>query len=164
VESDEAFPEAVERGEGFVFSPGCTVKPTATSASIAAKEIDVQLRNNEIQIALHAYLAGKHGESSVRTEQNTGNGTFVDVVARTGNKYWFYEIKTSSSARTCIREGLAQLLEYPFWPGAQEAERLVIVGEAKLDSSAKAFLECLQKKFSLPIYYQSFDMKLKSLV
>jgi hypothetical protein len=40
----------------------------------------------------------------------------MDVVVRLGIRYWFYEIKTALSARACIREALAQLLEYSYWP------------------------------------------------
>lgn len=81
-----------------------------------------------------------------------------------GDRYWFYEIKTALSARACIREALAQLLEYSYWPRAQEAERLIIVGEPALDAEASAFLDRLRERFAVPIYYQQFLMDRGSLV
>jgi hypothetical protein len=55
-------------------------------------------------------------------------------------------------------EGLAQILEYSYWPGAQEAERLVIVGEPSLDGDAERYLATLKERFSLPIEYQQIDL------
>jgi hypothetical protein len=81
-----------------------------------------------------------------------------DVVVRRGERFWFYEIKTAMSAQACIREGLAQILKYSYWPGAQEAERLVIVGEPSLDGDAERYLATLKERFSLPIEYQQIDL------
>jgi hypothetical protein len=47
--------------------------------------------------------------------------------------------------------------------GAQEARRLIIVGEAALDSTSREFLEALRGRFGLPIYYEQFDMSSESL-
>jgi hypothetical protein len=68
------------------------------------------------------------------------------------------EIKTAMSARGCIREGLAQLLEYSFWPRAQVADKLVIVGEPALDEDSHKYLTTLRQRFSLPLEYQQFDV------
>lgn len=85
-------------------------------------------------------------------------GGEIDLVVRQGEKFWFYEIKTSISARACIREALPQLLEYSFWPKAQVAERLIIVGEPEPDDETRSYLGALTKMFSLPIEYQRFDL------
>lgn len=57
-----------------------------------------------------------------------------------------------------------ELLEYSYWPGAQSAARLVIVGEPPLDKDAKAYLKSLRTKFSLPMEYRQFDMTSRRLV
>ncbi|MGC1784471.1 MAG: hypothetical protein WA708_18245 [Acidobacteriaceae bacterium] len=79
-------------------------------------------------------------------------------------EYAYFEIKTGLSAQSCIREALGQLLEYSYWPGAEKATRLVIVGEPPFDKKAKAYLETLRKQFSLPLEYRQFDMYLRRLV
>lgn len=162
-EGKETFPGSVG-GAGFVFLGGCTVKPSSTKATTVQRQIDVQLRHNDIQVALHKHLAALHGHSSVQTELPTGNGTAIDVGLRLGDRYWFYEIKTSLSARICIREALGQLLEYAFWPRSQEPERLVVIGEPVLDKEAMLYLEQLRKRFDIPIFYQQFDMSSLTLV
>jgi hypothetical protein len=85
-------------------------------------------------------------------------------VVREGDRYIYYELKSYSSAQACIREALGQLLEYSFWPGATKAERLIVVGEAKLDAKGKSYLEYLRQEFALPIEYRRFDMKAGNLV
>jgi hypothetical protein len=163
VEGSETFPMIAEPTKlEFQFKSGCTVKPASTTASLAERELNVSLRHNKIQRALHQHLSMLYGADDVGTERNNAGGQ-IDVVVRRGDKFWFYEIKTAMSARGCIREALAQLLEYSFWPGAQRAEKLVIVGEPVLDREAERYINILREQFSLPIEYQQFaDGKLVS--
>lgn len=163
VESAKMFPALTEQDKKFRFTSGCSLKASSTKVSVAERKLDKLLRHNDLQRALHAHLSKQHGSDSVGVEQGTGNGTLVDVVLRLDGRFWFYEIKTGSSARACIREALSQLLEYSYWPGAQEAERLIIVGEPPLDKDAASFLKCLKEKFSLPIDYEQLDMSAGTL-
>jgi hypothetical protein len=164
VEGHETFPVLGRPAKlGFQFKSGCTVKPSSTAALLAERLLNISLRHNDIQKALHAHLASLHGRGNVGTEIESASGR-VDVVVRRGAKLWFYEIKTSMSARGCIREGLAQLLEYSFWPGAPKAEKLVIVGEPALDSESKRYIGILRKEFLLPIEYQQFDFASGTIV
>jgi hypothetical protein len=88
----------------------------------------------------------------------SGNATFIDIVVRRSqSQYDYYEIKTSSSIRQCLREAIPQLLEYSFWPGTNEAERLVVVSENSIDEAASQYLETLRTRFELPIFYRQYD-------
>jgi len=118
VEGSASYPAIAPVDGAFNFVPGCTVKPARTTASVTLRELDVFLRHNEIQLALYRYLTSKYGDV-VSTEQANGGGARIDAVLQLGSDYWFYEIKTALSARGCVREGLAQLLEYSFWPSLQ---------------------------------------------
>jgi hypothetical protein len=165
VQGTDDFPFVSEPAGAFSFKPGCSAKSSGTIASIPQRELDITLRHNDLQLALHAHLSAKYGNNAVGTETVTIKGCKIDAVVRhENNSYWFYEIKTAFSARVCIREALAQLMEYSFWPGAQEAERLIIIGEAVLDESSKRFLELLRNRFAIPIYYQQFDTAAGSLI
>jgi hypothetical protein len=164
VEGSRTFPETTEQPVSqFRFQAGCRSKASSTSTSIPERELNVRLRHNDIEFGLYKYLARLYGEENVGTE-NANAGGKVDVVVQREKKFWFYEIKTSISARGCIREALAQLLEYSFWPGAQVAERLIIVGEPELDDDTRSYIGVLTKLFSLPIEYQSFDLAKGKLV
>jgi hypothetical protein len=103
----------------------------------------MDLRHNALQKALYRRLAKEFGKASVGTEVKGKNGTSIDLVVQRKRSYWFYEIKTASTARGCIREALGQILEYAFWPGAQEAVRLIIAGECAIDKEAEDYLRCL---------------------
>lgn len=82
---------------------------------------------------------------------------------RDGDDYIYYELKTAATAKLCIREAIGQLLEYSYWPGAQQATRLVVVGQPPCDKEAAAFIRTLQRQFSLPIEYGQFDINSKCL-
>jgi hypothetical protein len=157
VEGHSPFPAITDSSAGFTFRPGFTVRPSATVASIPSQVLDIQLRHNEIQRRLYEQLVERHGQENVGIEQPS-NGVRVDVVLRHGHEYLYYEIKNASSARACIREALAQLLEYAYWPGAQEAARLIIVGEPELDPEARMYIERLRSRFGLPIDYQQIEL------
>jgi hypothetical protein len=153
VEGEEAFPYIAPLASSFDFKPGCSLKPSSTSATVVERTISVALRHNDIQAALHGHLAARLGTGAVGTEISSGAGTRIDVVMKRGERYYMFEIKTAQSARACIREALGQLLEYSYWPGTQRAEELLVVGEPALDADAAEYLRALRGNFSMPIRY-----------
>jgi hypothetical protein len=166
VEGEDNFPARAAEGErdGFRELSGKIPRAGQTSYERTPKTVEVKLRHNKIGDALAVYLEAIHGEGTTKKEFPTGNGTNIDVSVHDGGERVYYEIKTATSAQACIREALGQLLEYSCWPGATRADRLVVVGEAACNDTAKAYVECLRKDFSLPIEYKQFDMNSKRLV
>jgi hypothetical protein len=138
----------------FAFRPGCSTKASSATATQAQRQLDISLRHHELQEALYRRLLSVYGAQHVGTELPSGVGTSVDVVVRRNDGYWFYEIKTARSPRACLREALGQLLEYAFWPGAQEATRLIVVGDGALAGDAEEYLKRLKERFALPIEYE----------
>jgi hypothetical protein len=144
----------------FELIPGCVKKKYATTASPAQCEIEVELRHNRIQQCLHDRLTREFGEENVFTEQHPcGFGSKIDLIVRRPKQLLFYEIKTSSTARECIRLAIGQLLEYSYWPGAQQAKKLIVVGEAGLDNEAAEYLHFLRHQLSIPITYEQIKIK-----
>ncbi len=138
----------------FEFRPGVASKTPSTTASIVARELDINLRHNVLQEALYCKLADEYGAENVGVELPSGAGTSIDVAVRHKGEFYFYEIKTAQSPRACLRQALGQLLEYAFWPGTQEAVRLIVVGETALGEEGAEYLRTLRKLFSLPIEYE----------
>ena len=136
----------------------CSPKASSATATQTQKQLDVSLRHNELQEALHRRLTSEYGRDNVGTENSSGVGTRVDVIVRLNGEYWFYEIKTAQSPRACLREAMGQLLEYAFGPGAQVASRLIVVGETALDKEGSEYLRCLKERFSLPIEYEQVSV------
>ena len=146
-----------------VSEPGLTRKPSSTTATIEARNLRIELRHNDIQFALGQYLIRRHGKDKVHLEFTTGDGKRVDLAVEKDGHRIYYEIKICVSAQSCIRQAIGQLLEYSYWPGSNQADRLIVVGEPELDSHAREYLEMLRNEFRLPIHYQQFDMKSKKL-
>jgi len=139
----------------FAFKPGYSKKVTTAKATFTEKELDLDLRHNLLQEALYQRLTSKYGKKNVRTEHPSGVGTQIDVVVQIKGEYWFYEIKTALTPRACLREAIGQLLEYSYWPGAQEPTRFIVAGESPIDEDGQEYILRLRKRFSLPIEYET---------
>jgi hypothetical protein len=154
VEGRDAFPTVNGSIDEEDFRPGCTVKRRFTTASLAEKILNIDFRHTELQFLLYEELQKEYGENNVTTEWKTPTGNVDVAVRRADGRLWFYEIKTSLSARACIREGLGQILEYSYWQRGKEPEKLFIVGEPPLDSEADEYLTLLRQRFAIPIQYR----------
>ena len=147
----------------FTFAPGHTDREVGGFQKSGSAEYEANRLHNDIQNRLYRHLVGKLGENCVGTEISTGNGTLIDVVTEHGGMTTFFEIKTSPSVRTNIRQALPQLLEYAFWASEERADKLVIVSHLKLTPDAARYLQILQTKFHVPIAYQQFDLNENAL-
>lgn len=144
-------------GVNFIFSNARRKLPQSTSYTSVERQISVDARHTLIQEKLIKELIEKYGNSAVGIENNIG-GKKIDVVLNLGNdEYIFYEVKTSNSAKSCIRQALGQLMEYSYFNCKRLADKIVVVGEYKADVDTKAYIEFLQKEFSLPIDYKCIN-------
>jgi hypothetical protein len=69
VEGSDFRPRPKRISKAIDFKPGCTVKARSATASLAERKLDIELRHNEIQEALHNYLTRKYGARNVGTER-----------------------------------------------------------------------------------------------
>jgi hypothetical protein len=151
--------DRVDLRKGFEFKSGCSLKPEETSADIKGGRRKVGLSQNRFQRALFDILSTEYGAENVGTENDTGRGSRVDLVVRDNRQHYYYEIKTNLCVRSCIREALSQLLEYSYWPGGFEADRMIVVSANPLTLDAQCYVKALRQRFRLPIYYQYLDMR-----
>jgi len=83
----------------------------------------------------------------------------VDIKAKTlSGKWHYFEIKTDNP-KLSIRNALGQIMEYSYWPEAERAEKLIIVSDNAPDPETKRYIAHIRKKFSLPVFYRSFDIE-----
>lgn len=160
VESGELLSDPNEK---FEFKFGFSKKQIRSSATSLEKQIDINLRHNQIQYLVCEALQSKYPESGIQDEYKVSQGAQVDVVVEFLNAYWFYEIKITPNARAAIREALGQLIEYTHWPSNNRAEKLIVVGEATATTQEIAYIDMLRKRYKIPLYYQRFDITNKCL-
>ncbi|MCI0549777.1 MAG: hypothetical protein L0287_02350, partial [Anaerolineae bacterium] len=106
---------------------------------------------------LFAYLKNYYGEGSVGYENQ-----FVDLVVRANGRTIYYEIKTESTVKKCVRLAIGQLLEYAHFPNEHRADKLVI-GESFPTKDDIQYLEFLRRAYSLPVYYQQYQVSSNTL-
>lgn len=148
----------------FSFIPGHQEKKGATNSTYEGHSSVVDLVQNKIQTNIYKQLVKVYGENNVSTELNTGNGSLIDLVVRDNNaNFIFYEIKTSYSARRCIREAIGQLLEYAYYPNVKKAKKLIIVSPNAITSEGKDYLKSIRERFNIPVYYQMYDPEKEAL-
>jgi hypothetical protein len=140
---------------GFNFKARRFKKVTTAKATLREQNLDLDLRHNVLQEVLYRRLVSDYGKDNVSAEQPSGVGTMIDIVVKVKEEYWFYEIKTALTPRACLREAIGQLLEYGFWPGAQEPTRFIVVGESVIDKEGHEYLRRLRERYSLRIEYQT---------
>jgi len=155
VENSSLLPNDTPNEESdFEFIPGkgklpdhITKKYTST-----AKQIDLDVRHSLIQKKLWKKLVLQYGKGNIRLE-HPYCGMKIDLVLNNNGQNYFYEVKTASSARACIREAIGQLMEYAYWPGRKNAVKIIVVGEHNLDKKTRKYLDFLKTNFSLPVEY-----------
>lgn len=150
--------DPILENQKFKFESGHQDGKTNATSSYKSLKKDIDLFHNRIQTAVYNDLVKKHGIDNVGTEHKTGLGTKIDVVVRDKSSYIFYEIKTTNNIKLCIREALSQLMEYAYYPNKSIATKLIIVSPNEMTNEAKLYLKQLRDKFSIPIYYQKFNI------
>jgi hypothetical protein len=117
------------------------------------REVNVDIRHSYLQTLLQEELEAIYGKGNVRLE-NHFNLNRIDLVVRSGDSYHFYEVKTASSAKACVRQALGQLLEYAYGNGKKNASKIFIAGEFPIDIETDKFLKHLREEFKIPIFYK----------
>lgn len=108
--------------------------------------------HTRLQNRLHDWLVEKHGVDAVQLEWDC-----VDLRLCVNGEVTFFEIKTDSSAKRCIRNALGQLFEYSSYPTHAKAKQWIIVGFPPPTFDDIDYLQHLRKIFQLPVYYAQFN-------
>ncbi len=149
--------ESKVRKEKFRFDNKLRKLPGKSKYNSITKEINIDVRHSILQEKLYNQLVLNYGKENVGLE-NQINGNRIDVVVKiTENDYIFYEVKTGSSAKSCIRQALGQLLEYAYWNNSGFSAEMIIAGEFKIDKTTLEYIEYLKNQFRIPISYYCIE-------
>jgi hypothetical protein len=138
----------------FVFSNKHRKLAKKTIYTSQEKEIDIDIRHTYLQEILRSELENKYGKENVSIE-NPFNDNKIDIVVKYNDSFHFYEVKTASSAKSCVRQAIGQLLEYAYGNGMKNASKIFIAGEFPIDNETNTFLSYLRQEFKIPIYYKA---------
>ena len=141
----------------FIFVKGKSNLPQNTNYTRTQQQINVNARHSYLQEQLYNRLISIFGENCVGME-NYINGKKIDVVLKTKNVLTFYEIKTSNSAKQCVREALGQIMEYTYYDCKKYAEKIVIAGEYPIDEKTENYLKFLNSEYRLPLRYHQIKI------
>ncbi|PVY42337.1 hypothetical protein [Pontibacter virosus] len=136
----------------------------STLSKRAPRTVEIELYHKKISNYLSTHLRSVYGKKNVKAEHPAGTGSNrIDIVVQDNSDLIFYEIKTYSSIKACIREAIGQILEYSYFPNKALAKELIIVSQHEADEPIKDYMSHLRNKFDIPLYYQHFDMTKKTL-
>lgn len=137
----------------FEFDNRSKKLPTKSSYNSIERAINVDVRHSYLQEKLYNHLIDIFGEDAVGLE-NKINCNRIDIVVKTAeDSYLFYEVKTGSSAKSCIRQGIGQLLEYAYWNNSGFNATLIIAGEFEIDKTTSDYVRFVKNKLNVPISY-----------
>ncbi len=124
----------------------------------AQKGTPVDPAHTRLQNKLYDWLCEMHGPDAVRLELE-----WVDLQLTEGGTVTFFEIKTDSSAKRCIRNALGQLFEYSTYATESKAHKWMIVGDPTPTQDDADYLKHLRSLYNIPLFYAQFDWKTGSL-
>ena len=134
------------------FNQGLHIADEVGSRSGNSENIKVLHLHNELMRRLYYQLCQQFGEENVGTENHIGTKK-IDVVAKTGDGYNIYEIKTDKEPRGCVREAMGQILDYAFFECEDVIHKMVIVGVTPETKEVNTYLAKFREKNALEIYY-----------
>ena len=141
----------------FVFIKQSRILTKNVRYTSKQKEINIDIRHSFLQEELIAELEKKYGKANVSVE-NSFNGNRIDIVVKDGNDFHFYEVKTASSAKSCVRQAIGLLLEYAYGNGLKNATNIYVAGEFPIDIETDTYMNYLRKEFVLPIHYKQIEI------
>lgn len=143
-----------ESGTALVEERNINVLKTTRNGYVLDKEID--LVHKRWQKALGVSLRETLPGANISVEASIF-GHPVDVVVEQGGRRIFIELKTGSVVRHVIREALAQLMEYSYWPPSEaRADALLIVGAGIATARDLEYLSFLRDRFLIPVHYRQY--------
>ncbi len=147
------------------FRPGKAKSKSSYTTSRKKGKREVKSLHVEIIDFLYEYLLEKTDKNNLSVEKSSVNGKIIDLLEKVeDNKFIFYEVKTSNSGLTNIREAIGQILEYALIDEKIIPKKLIIIGPAKLNDNEKKYLKRLGKTITIKLEYWFYNAENKELI
>lgn len=160
----EIFAESsILENQKLIFVSGKTVNVCSYTISKKKGKREVQSLHVEILDNLYNFLLKQNTKTNLSSEKSKVNGKIIDFLEKIEeNKFNFYEVKTSNSGFTNIRDAIGQILEYALIDNSIKPNKLIIVGPANLKEIELSYLKTLKKYFSISIEYWYYNIEQKT--
>ncbi len=135
-----------------------------SSYTISRKKGKREVKSLHVEILdyLYKHLLRKNDKSNLSVEKSIVNGKIIDLLERIKkNKFNFYEVKTSNSGLTNIRDAIGQILEYALIDNKINTNKLIVIGPADLKDYESKYLIRLRNIISIEIEYWYFNTEEK---
>ncbi|WP_027727334.1 hypothetical protein [Treponema sp. C6A8] len=143
---------------GFEFGKG---KKSATKKhlpEIIREETEITVIHEQIKEKLIEELK-RDKNLEIVSENAVNKINYIDIATKDKNGIiTFYEIKTNSDARLCVRQALGQLMEYAFFPKVRNANKIVVVGTGSSTPEIDEYISELNEKFNIPVAYRQVKL------
>ena len=152
---------------GYDFNSGSTnTGPLSkkTRKSFGQREVEYVLKHNELSTSFLKYLQSNYPNDESRRECKAFGMTKIDIVRRSGNDDYFYEIKTYPDLKTSLRVAFGQLFEYCFFPEAENAKKLFLVSDLPPDSNFEQYIKHVNTKINIPLGYIQYDVETEEVI
>ena len=151
------------RPQGFLFRAGHTPYVQSQTSTYTERTLNVRLRHNELQTKIYGILCDEFSPDSVGTELPASFGGEIDFVVESVRGRIFAELKTSGTARACVREAVGQLLDYSYFRETSHPAEIWVIGTGKPTLHDQDYLELMRSTLRIPIYYRCFDETIQVL-
>lgn len=147
------------------FLPGKAKSKSSYTASSKKGKREIKSLHVEILDCLYKNLLEKTEKNNLSVEKSSVNGKIIDLLEKVeNNKFIFYEVKTSNSGLTNIREAIGQILEYALIDEQIIPKELIIIGPAKLNDNEKKYFKRLEQTISIKLEYWFYNTENKELI
>jgi len=116
------------------------------------KTVDINVRHSIIQKKLMKQLIEKYGKENVSAEVPVF-GKKIDVAVNDNGSIYFFKIKSTLTARDCIRQAMGQIFDYAYWPGQKNADKIFIIGKGTLDPDTELYLKYIKENSNFNLEY-----------
>lgn len=157
----EKFKE-IKQSNGFIvgvkFGKGKKSAAKKHLSEIIREETEITVIHEQIKEQLIEEL--KRDKNLEIVSENVVNKiNYIDIATKDKNGIiTFYEIKTNSDARLCVRQALGQLMEYAFFPKVRNAQKIVVVGTGSRTPEIEEYISELNSNFGIPVSYRQVNL------
>ncbi|MBC8753569.1 hypothetical protein H2O64_02725 [Kordia sp. YSTF-M3] len=147
------------------FESGNGTGSNSYSQSISGGKRNVNRTHADITNDLHEYLTNSkvYKKFEISTEKTRVGNNLVDCAAKSEDEYILFEVKTTNSVLTNIRQALGQIIEYALLDTSLNVNKLIIIGPAIPNERDLVYFQNLKEQLKLPLQYWSYSFEEKKM-